>query len=102
MSRNIVGIISDNPPSPVTKLTVNLSKAKEVIIVEIVKVGIDQIRNFKSFLKKGNTKKKIPKGIMKNWLPPHEDKENIKKIPLGINFIIEILRFSDFMPLRNR
>ena len=90
-TRKTVGTISDSPPNPVTKLIANRSKAKEVIIVEIVKVGIAQIKNLKSFLKKGNTRKKIPKGIMKNWVPPQEDRENIRKIPPIINFVKAIL-----------
>ena len=95
-------MINANPPNPVMKLIPNLSKPNDVMIEETVKRGIDQTKNLWSFRKNGKTSKKIPKGIIKNWSPPHADKLKIRKIPAEINFGITNLCFLDFIPLKKR
>ena len=52
--------------------------------------------------KKGKTKKKIPKGITKNWSPPHAEIPNVKKSPPPKSFEIEILELVVLIPLKKR
>ena len=61
-----VGIINPNPPKLVIKSIPGLSKLIVVKIVDVINSGIDQKRNFVSFLKKGNDITKRPIGITKN------------------------------------
>ncbi len=58
--------------------------------------------NLWSVLKKGNVRKKSPIGIIKNWLPPQAEIENVVKIPAPISFAIATFLFWEFIPLNSR
>lgn len=58
--------------------------------------------NLWSVLKNGNARKKIPKGIIKNWLPPQVEIENVVKIPAPISFANAIFLFWEFIPLNSK
>ena len=60
------------------------------------------MRNLWSVLKKGKAKNKIPIGIIKNWLPPQAEIENIVKIPEPASFINAIFLFFELIPLNSK
>ena len=62
----MVGMITRNPPYPVTKTIPGLSKADAINNNEIENVGIAQYKNFLSLLKNGSAIKKIANGNKKN------------------------------------
>jgi len=100
--KNKVGIIKEKPPSPKTKLGPGLSNIVAVNKKEMVKTGIICIRNPKSFLTKGTAKIKIPIGITKNWIPPHDASPKPNTIPPVIILVKAIFLFSDLKPLRKK
>lgn len=58
--------------------------------------------NLWSVLRKGKVRKKIPIGIIKNWLPPQDEIENAVKIPAPKSLINAIFLLLDFIPLRRK
>ena len=58
--------------------------------------------NLWSVLKNGRVRKNIPIGIMKNWFPPHAERENVVKMPAPISFAIAIFLFWELIPLRRK
>ena len=58
--------------------------------------------NLWSVLKKGNVRKKSPIGIIKNWLPPQAEMENVVKIPAPMSFANAIFLFLEFIPLKSK
>ena len=58
--------------------------------------------NLWSVLKNGKVRKKIPIGIIKNWLPPQAEIENVVKIPAAMSFANAIFLFWEFIPLNNQ
>ena len=58
--------------------------------------------NLWSVLKNGNIIKKSPNGMIKNWVPPHAEIENVVKIPAPISFANAIFLFWEFIPLNNK
>ena len=58
--------------------------------------------NLWSDLKKGRARKKIPKGIIKNWFPPQAEIENVVKIPAPKSLKNATFLFWEFMPLRSK
>ncbi len=50
--------------------------------------------NLWSVLKNGNATKKSDIGIIKNWLPPKAEIENVVKIPAPISFAIATYSFK--------
>ncbi len=58
--------------------------------------------NLWSVLKNGNAMKKIPNGIIKNWLPPQVEIENAVKIPAPISFANATFLFWEFIPLNSK
>ncbi len=58
--------------------------------------------NLWSVLKNGNVSKKSPIGIIKNWLPPQAEIENMVKIPAPISFANATFLFLEFIPLKSK
>lgn len=58
--------------------------------------------NLWSVLKNGNVRKKIPIGIIKNWLPPHAEIEKLVKIPALASLMRAIFLFCELIPLRRK
>ena len=58
--------------------------------------------NLWSILKNGNVRKKIPSGIIKNWLPPQAEIENTVKIPDPTSLTNAIFLFWEFIPLNSK
>ncbi len=58
--------------------------------------------NLWSVLKNGNARKKSPIGIIKNWLPPQAEIENMVKIPAPISFANATFLFWEFIPLNRK
>jgi len=58
--------------------------------------------NLWSVLKNGNVRKKSPNGIIKNWLPPQAEIENVVKIPAPMSFANATFLFWEFIPLNSR
>jgi len=58
--------------------------------------------NLWSVLKNGNVRKKIPIGIIKNWLPPQAEIENVVKIPAPMSFANATFLFWEFNPLKSK
>jgi len=58
--------------------------------------------NLWSVLKNGNAMKKSPIGIIKNWLPPHAEIENMVKIPAPMSFANATFLFWEFIPLNRK
>lgn len=58
--------------------------------------------NLWSVLRNGNVRKKIPIGMMKNWLPPQAEIENDVKIPAATSFKNAIFLFCEFIPLNKK
>ena len=58
--------------------------------------------NLWSVLKKGKVMKKIPNGIIKNWLPPQAEIENVVKIPAPMSFTKATFLFWELIPLKRK
>jgi len=58
--------------------------------------------NLWSVLKNGNVRKKSPIGIIKNWLPPQAEIENVVKIPAPMSFANATFLFWEFIPLNSK
>ncbi len=58
--------------------------------------------NLWSVLKNGNARKKSPNGIIKNWLPPQVEIENVVKIPAPMSFANATFLFLEFIPLKSK
>ena len=100
--KNKVGIIKEKPPSPKTKSGPGLSNIIDVNKNEMTKIGIICIKNSKSFLTKGTAKIKIPIGITKNWIPPHDASPKPNTMPPAITLAKAIFLFLDLRPLRKK
>ena len=98
----IVGIINETPANPKITFALNLSKFRETRNTVAVKRGIAHMINLWSDLTKGSVRKKIPTGIIKNWLPPHADIDKGRVIPAAINFTIAIFLFLELIPLSKK
>ncbi len=98
----IVGINNEAPPNPKIKFELSLSKLIETKNTIAVKRGIAHIINLWSDFTKGNERKKIPIGIIKNWLPPHAEIDNGTTIPAAINFTVAIFLFLELRPLSKK
>ena len=101
-TKNIVGIINENPPNPNTKPNPGRSNIIAVKSNVPTNSGILQIKNLWSFLIKGNTKINNPSGIIKNWIPPQDASEKVIIIPPKIIFENAIFLFLDLIPLKNK
>ena len=55
-----------------------------------------------SSLKNGKNIKNNPKGIIKNWVPPHAEIEKDVSMPAPKIFIKIIFLFLEFIPLKNK
>ena len=58
--------------------------------------------NLWSSLRNGNVRKKIPIGMIKNWLPPQAEIEKVVKIPAPISLAIAIFLLFEFIPLNRK
>ncbi len=58
--------------------------------------------NLWSVLKNGNVMKKSPNGIIKNWLPPQAEIENVVKIPAPMSLANATFLFWEFIPLNSK
>ena len=58
--------------------------------------------NLWSVLKNGKVRKKIPNGMIKNWLPPQAEMENVVKIPAPMSLANATFLFWEFIPLKSK
>ena len=102
ITKNAVEAINEKPPKPKTNDVPGLSNARVQSNREVAKTGIAQIMNPWSFLRKGKAKKNNPRGSIKYWIPPQEDRPKAIIIPPPTSLTRECFLFPDFMALKNR
>ena len=100
--RNIVGIISERPANPYTILGPGLSNILEIKRNVETNNGTLHSKILWSFLKNGKIRMNNPKGIIKNWFPPHDAIPKLNIIPPKIIFENIIFLLLEFIPLKNK